>query len=209
MKFRIGPPPENSDFTPGEPWQPLDEPGPRTFTWVALPVGLLSTAAFCILWLSLTDLTLIDFLYWFFYKLSGVRLLFLFFSLIVIHELLHAIFHPRYGFSSNSILGVWISKGAFYAHWDNEWSRNRAMACIISPFFVLTVLPFLVSLLPYTLVPWLDENIMSMLAYVSVMNALFAAADLMGARLLFLQIPRNGIVRNQGFHTYWRVDGEN
>ncbi len=204
MKFHFGPFPGNPAFIPDVSWQPLDEPEQKSILWVVLPLGLFTVAAFIILWFFLTPQSWIYFKYWFFIENSYVDIAILIAALAVTHELIHAMFHPGYGLTSQTVLGLWLSKGALYAHWDGEWSRNRAMACLLMPFVVLSVIPLLVCMLPDKATLWLDYITKSMLCFVSIFNALCACGDLMGARLFFRQIPATGILRNKGYYTYWR-----
>lgn len=206
MKFRFGPPPETSDFTPDDSWQPLNEPGTKTFLWVVLPFGLFGVSALFILWFCLTDLTWNDFLYWFFYQSSVLSITSLTIGIIIVHELIHALFHPGYGLTSNTTFGLWLSKGSFYVHWHGEMSRNRAIVGCVSPFLVLSVLPLLVCLVPCTRSFCLYDSTVAMLCYISLINTFFASADLMGARMFFLQIPKDGIIRNKGYYTYWQIN---
>lgn len=205
MRFHFGPPPDNLEFTPDPRWQPFVEPGPKTFLWASLPLGVLAAGAIIILWLCCTDLTWNDELYWFFIENNTWSILLLMTAMLIVHELLHGVFLPGGGLSSNTVFGIWPVKGALYVQYRDELPRNLAISHVIGPFVLLSVVPLLLGLLPYRLVPWLGDNVRAMFFFISVVNALTSCADLLYCRLIFFQVPANGIIRHKGFYTYWRT----
>lgn len=114
----------------------------------------------------------------------------------VVHELIHAVVHPMAGRSSHTVLGFWPSRILFYAHYDGELSRNRFVAILLMPLFVISIVPLVVAALVGASSGWV--------AFASSFNALMACVDILGAGLLLFQIPATAIVRNQGWKTYWR-----
>ena len=60
--------------------------------------------------------------------------------LIPVHELTHALFHPACGLSDKTIIGLWLSKGLFYAYYEGPMTRNRFLMVYAGPFVVLSLL---------------------------------------------------------------------
>jgi hypothetical protein len=70
-------------------------------------------------------------------------------ALILVHELLHAVVHPGYGFTDATVIGAWPSKLLFYAHYCGPLSRERFLLVFAMPTLVITGLP-LVGSMPST-----------------------------------------------------------
>jgi hypothetical protein len=205
MRLHYGPVPENPDFRPqDEGWTPLVEPSVTAFTWLAGGVGVVVGIGAALLWaatapsatlLSVTvrpgqSAVLAALLVW--GKVLGAVAL-----LVVVHELLHAASYPGRLFGPRTIIGVWPTKGLFYAHYDGPLSRNRFLLVLLMPFLILTAGFWLVELVARTgwgLAPgW------------SVLNAVFSGGDLLAAAMVAWQIPPQAEVRNQGWQTWWRL----
>lgn len=147
--------------------------------WLFIPVSLLVTAlTACLATLAIGIM------------LGGI---------IPVHELLHAAVHPRFGLSDASVLGLWPSKGMFYAHYVGELSRARLITVFIMPLLLLSFLPLSVCAAVHR------SSIL--LASISILNALASSVDILGIALLLFQVPGNAGVRNQGWKTYWKVHG--
>jgi hypothetical protein len=120
---------------------------------------------------------------------------------IPVHELVHALTHPHFGLSSESILGFWLSRGLFYAHYDGEMSRNRFLAILAMPFLIL-------SLLPVAIIAFIGSSApMSMPSYLGIValtNSMFASGDAVGFALILSQIPSAAVVRNMGWKSFWK-----
>jgi hypothetical protein len=192
MQFRVGPPPNLPEFVPSSPWIALREPNTWVFQLCALPLGLATFLALGALWLLLTPLSGSAFGSMF----DSILPFLSFVPLIVVHELIHAAVHPRYGKSDQTVLGFWPTRVVFYAHYTGELTRDRFIAILVMPTLVISLAPLAASAaagLATGLVAW-----------ISVWNAFFACGDLLGVALLVFQIPRRATVRNQGWKTYWR-----
>ncbi len=103
------------------------------------------------------------------------------------------------GRSPHSILGLWPSRMVFYAHYDGELTRDRFIAILMTPFVVISLFPLLIGAVCHY-ASWT-------MAFVSTVNTLLACGDLLGAGMVFFQIPKGTTVRNQGWKTYWRKPG--
>ena len=117
------------------------------------------------------------------------------FSLLPLHELLHALAHPDFGMSRKTLLAVWPSRLVCYAHYDGPRSRERLLTGLALPFLVITVIPLVISIL--------SGHASLFIAFLSCLNAFGAGGDLFGILLLLWQVPRHARVFNQGWRTYW------
>jgi hypothetical protein len=193
MRLHYGAVPENKAFIPeAEGWHNVRELSPIATQFIAIPVaiGLLFIWRVCLVlfqpaaFSSQTSRIEIN---------IGSLLLLL---LIPAHEFLHALVHPGWGLSSKTIIGLWLSKGMFYAYYEGEMSRKRLLLVYITPFIILGMLPtILIAAIP---------ELMQSLLWSSLFGSVSACGDLVGAGLIFFQIPRSAIVRNKGWKTYWK-----
>ncbi len=205
MRFHYGAIPEAGDFEPeDEGWLSIREPSPLLLNLLAVPtaflmagliIGLLSLVyegGEVVIWRSdegdssATQVLLI---------------LAVILASIPVHELVHALTHPHFGLSSKSILGFWLSRGLFYAHYEGEMSRNRFLAILAMPFLILSLLPVAVMAFIGSLAPM---NIPSNLGFVAIINSMFAAGDALGFALLLSQVPSAAVVRNKGWKSFWK-----
>lgn len=192
MRFHLGAIPETPDFRPEAPWRPLREPAMWVMQCLALPVGIAVAAGVAVLWITTTPLGEAA------WKFSAPAFLFSFAGIVVVHELIHAAAHPSRGRSQHSIFGFWPKQLAFYAAYTGELTRNRFIAILLMPLVVISFVPLLVAAALQMTSPWL--------AFVSVFNALLACGDIIGAGIIWWQIPATAILRNLGFRTYWREE---
>jgi hypothetical protein len=194
MRFHYGAFPENKDFIPeAEGWRNIREPSPIALQFIAFPVaiGLLFIWVVCLVLFQQEAFSS---------QISRIVInigtLVLLLLLIPAHEFLHALVHPGCGLSSNTVIGLWLSKGMFYAHYEGEMSRNRFLLVFVTPYIILGVLPtILIATFP---------ELMQSLLWLSLFGSVLACGDLVGAGLVLFQIPRSAIVRNKGWKTYWK-----
>lgn len=114
--------------------------------------------------------------------------------LIPVHEGLHAIMYPHKS-SGEVVLGYWPQKYYFYAAYTGQVSRNRLIVVYVTPFLFLSILPIVMAMSEDAVPAWL--------ALASIINAGFSSADLYIVYLLVSQVPRNALVQNNGWQTYW------
>ncbi len=190
MQLRVGPIPPNAAFQPEQGgWHPLREPGPVVLQLLAAPVSVLTGAGLfaAVLWLGLTNGSGVP--SWV-YGLVVV-------AIIPVHEMLHAWTHPGHGRSAASIIGVWPARALFYAHYDDVLRRDRFVAILLMPFLILSLLPPAVAAAVRYDGAWVGV--------LSVVNGVFSCGDFVGVVLVLSQVPRGGIVRNQGYYTWWAM----
>jgi hypothetical protein len=196
MRFHVGPIP--IEFTPDETWRPLKEPNPVLLQFFAVPVGMAVAAAVGYCWtrLGLPLSATIDSKQapW---ALAGALLSFP--LVIVVHELLHALVAPSWGRERATIIGVWPSHLLFYAHYSGALTRNRFLVIFATPFLVISILPLVLA----ALIP-IPPVALSIAAWFSIWNALFACGDWIGFFLVLAQVPKLALVQNEGWKTFWK-----
>lgn len=196
MRIHIGAIPD--EFEPDTSWNKIHEPGPLLMQVVAVPIAALLVVSFGYLWSRLGQLSPLsvprD------YQLGFTAAVVLSFpALILVHEALHAVAHPGYGLQRETIIGAWPRKLLFYAHYSGPLTRDRFLLVFAMPFLVITVLPLIISALGL-----LRPPLGSIFAWFSVWNAFFACGDAVGFLLLLFQVPRDAIVQNKGWRTFWK-----
>jgi hypothetical protein len=204
MRFHYGAIPEDASFAPeAEGWLPIREPGPVALQLMALPVAF-GILLFCgaLLYLVfprelLARTAVITVPIW---PLLAILVLF-----APVHECLHALAHPHWGASPKSVIGMWISKGVLYAHYEGPMSRNRFLLAGAAPYLVLSLLPIgMIALLGYMAWTPADISALALLSILSILGGVLACGDLLGLGLIALQVPPTALVRNKGWKTYWK-----
>ncbi len=190
MRFHLGAIPSPPDFVPDASWRSLRQPSPWLEKLLVLPIGVVAAVEVAGLWSLVTPLRDIT------PAMSLPVFLLSFAGIVVVHELIHALVHPRAGRSPHSILGFGPAVG-FYAHYDGELSRNRLVAILLMPLLIISLVPLLVSAVTQVSSGWA--------AFVSAFNAFCACADMLEAGLVLFQIPANRIVRYQSLRINWRA----
>ncbi len=191
MKFVFGKIPDNSDFNPcTEGWVAIKEPTLWLSQLIALPIGLLIAILLGVLWYSATPLNKFG------EEIKGSVLLWII-GIVICHELIHALFHPKCGVSSDTFLGFWPSKFLFYAHYDSILSKRRFMTILITPFVFLSLLPLMLC----AVFQYAPAEMFSL----SIFNTMLASVDVFGFFLVFWSVPQGVLVRNKGWKTYYRM----
>jgi hypothetical protein len=204
MRLHFGAVPDDPHFHPeAEGWSAIREPGPWAIQFIALPF------AFVLAFISSGMLYLVfprDLLLG--QPLTASMLcapiwIWMVILLIPVHELLHAICHPGWGLSSNSVIGIWLSRALFYAHYEGTMPRNRFLLTAAMPYLVLGLLP-IPLLAVSSIFDWTPFTVLG-LAYLSLIGSVLACGDAVGFWLILPQIPASAAVRNKGWRTYWKL----
>ncbi len=202
MRFQFGKVVPNPEFDPSQgSWRKIREPGLGWYYLAGVPlaaitVGCLSVAIAAVgdtdahIAIRPGDVS--------FGRVAGVVLLVVgaFLALLLAHEGLHLLAHPGSGRTANSILGVWPSRGVFYAYYDGEISRNRFLLMAALPFLVLSVGP--VALF------WVVAKVHLWLASVALLNSIASCFDLLIIAICISQVPSRAVLRHHRWGTYWR-----
>ncbi|MED3572635.1 DUF3267 domain-containing protein [Cytobacillus praedii] len=98
----------------------------------------------------------------------------------ILHETLHIIVINKKGDISLTFSGIF-----FWLHTNAILSKRRFWAFMSLPFMALSVVPFIVSF-------YLSEDIKSILLFVSWINAVISASDIINSFLIAIK-PKNSV----------------
>lgn len=116
---------------------------------------------------------------------------------IIIHELLHAISYPP-----NGIKEIWFKPSALaaFVYCNEKVSKKRFIWISLCPNVILGFIPYILWMLGI-----FDFNIIvSQTIIIFVMlNILSGIGDYLNVYLTIKQVPKNAIVQNYGYHSYW------
>ncbi|QST00975.1 DUF3267 domain-containing protein [Pontibacillus sp. ALD_SL1] len=176
-----------------EGWTMLKEPKAALAQWLALPIGMF--AIFLVY--ALAVVLGIEELYQFRF---GWNLLLAYIVLVPIHEWLHAMVFPDKLKSDDIYVGVLRKYLVFFAFYTNEMSRNRALAVYMTPFLVLSVVPIVFMAV---------TGVSSLFLFdIAFLNAICSCVDLLAMIMIYNQVPKEAVVRNKGYKTYWKHQEE-
>ena len=205
MRFHYGAIPEPDVFQPeAQGWASIREPSPLLMNVLAIPTALLMFAL--TIGLLLLAWEGVPAAIWSDSEIESTSspfplILAIIFLSIPTHELVHALTHPNFGSSSKSILGLWLSRGLFYAHYEGEMPRNRFLAIFAMPFLILSMLPVTIVVLIGSSVP---TTLPRYLVFVALVNSILSSGDALGFALMLSQIPNSAVVRNKGWKSFWK-----
>jgi len=219
MRFHLGPFPENNDFEPeSEGWSVLPDVNLDTIHvrafWASIGLFMLWLPLFLFVFPMelLTPQTIqlapnafqiqvpiFQIPYW--HTLTILIVLLILF--IPAHEMIHALCCPKWGLSTDTVVGIWLPKGFFYVYHDGPMSRNRFMFVLVAPYLFLSLLPLaLIAILRFT--GWTTALIIS-LTWISLLGSLLAGGDFVSiGMLLSPNIPSSALIRNNGQKSYWK-----
>lgn len=195
MKFHLGSFPELSGFPDDDSWQKFDDK--EESLWLLqfrlLPLAIINMVCMILLWFVFTPVTsLLDDIS---FPETPVGFFICLVSVLIIHEMIHLAVHPKLGFSHRSIIGFWPSKMFLYVTYNGEISRNRNIAVFLMPFIMISIIPFLISVLINYMNIWL--------VYITILNAFLSALDILAA-ITFFKLPGHTVIWHNGRNVYWR-----
>lgn len=125
------------------------------------------------------------------YYLAGM------FLLLLIHELIHAVFIPKVWKSDKT---YWGFNGLFgFVFTEEILSKNRMVVISLMPLFILSfAVPFLFAV---------TGHLNGYLIFLSVLNAGGACVDVLNVILILSQVPREGSLIGNGYATFYRNTG--
>ncbi|MEX1307969.1 MAG: DUF3267 domain-containing protein [Eubacteriales bacterium] len=202
MRFLINEFP-NMDFEPEkEGYTRMKEPSMEKLLLIAFPVGLFVCCVLFFLAQVFTQ-TQLKIFYFLDIGLPEIAEIILFivgfvvFNVLitVLHEGVHALFFPE-GIRSERVGFGFHKTGAFFAFYTEALSKNRMIITMLMPFVLFTLLPWLLVII-------LDCNI-PLLMMALLYHAFLASGDLVGLYLVIKNTPRNSVLKNKGYYTYYK-----
>lgn len=114
--------------------------------------------------------------------------------LIVIHELIHALFIPDFLSSKETYWGLTVY-GGFVCTTQKLTKVNLILICI-APFVILSIImPLIFGILGI-------KN--EFLFFLFILNAIASSIDILNMILVLFQVPQKSIIINNGFETYYQ-----
>ncbi|MBN2893828.1 MAG: DUF3267 domain-containing protein [Bacteroidales bacterium] len=112
--------------------------------------------------------------------------------------MIHAICFPK-----NAEVEFWYSKKHMMAfvHSNSPLTKNRFIFLSTAPMMILGFIPLLVW-------TFTDFRFSAQLFSFGSISLLFSGGDLMNIVNTLKQVPKNGMVQNSGFNSYWFVPEE-
>jgi hypothetical protein len=190
---------------PEEGWHRIHSPSSRLGFVLAGVIGLFIPFVMCA-WLSAAEVFLARFRVG---KLASsasmpwapqVLALLLF---IPLHEAVHAIWHPRLGLSSRTVVVIWPSKLRFGVYYGGCMTRRRWLVMRLAPFFFLTLVP--IGLLTLFKVWPASFALDIFLQVLFLVNGIGSGGDIVAAVWVLRQVPAGAQVCFHGGKAYWRA----
>lgn len=205
MRLHLGNLPENQERPPEvERWQRIRSPSLRLSYLFAGLIGLVIPNVLCV-WLVIVSV------------LAGrseggeavvdtstpwgvvVMALLLF---IPLHELLHAIWHPQLGLSSQTVMVIWPAKLRFGVYYEGCMTRRRWLMMRLAPLMLLSVIPMgLLGLFHYVPVAFALETFLQVLMLV---NGIGSGGDVVAVIWVLFQVPSKAQICFCGGKAYWK-----
>lgn len=123
------------------------------------------------------------------YDIIGLMLL------LIIHELLHLMFIPKFIKSKNTYLGITPFGGFVYT--EEKLSRSRYIIITVAPFVLISIIA-----------PLILGNIGLLTPLVTILillNSMASSVDILIFILILSQVPVNSNLRSNGMNTYWKI----
>ena len=121
---------------------------------------------------------------------------------IPLHEFLHMIWYPKFGFSAQTTLVIWPQKLRFGVYYAGCVSRPRWLMMRLAPLIFLSIFPTLLLIL-YYFIPF-PYSINVFLQLIMLVNAIGSGGDVVAAILVMRQVPSSADICFHEGKAYWR-----
>ncbi|MDF1615836.1 DUF3267 domain-containing protein [Petrocella sp. FN5] len=114
--------------------------------------------------------------------------------MIYIHEMLHAFWIPNFLSDDNTFFGIKIWGGFVFT--SQSLTKRRFIMICLAPYVTLSILlPLILGML----------NVLNgILISLIMINAMASSVDLLNACLILFQVPKDAMVINNSYETYYR-----
>lgn len=121
---------------------------------------------------------------------------------IPLHEFLHMIWYPKFGFSAQTTLIIWPQKLRFGVYYAGCISRRRWLWMRIAPLLVLSFIPTCLLILLY-IVP-IPYSYNAFLQLLMLANTIGSGGDVVAILFVMRQVPRSTDICFHEGKAYWR-----
>lgn len=116
---------------------------------------------------------------------------------MIIHEFLHAISYPK-----NGIKEIWFKPNelAAFVYCNETVSKKGFIWMCLCPNVILGFIPYILWIIGI-----FDFNIIvsQTIIIFAMLNILSGIGDYLNVYLTIKQVPKNALVQNYGYHSYW------
>lgn len=117
------------------------------------------------------------------------------------HEVLHAMWHPRAGFSPQTVMVIWPARLRFGVYYEGCLSRRRWLLMRLSPFAFLSLVPAIV--LAILQVGPAAPALKAFLEALMLVNCIGSGGDIVAVVWVLRQVPPAGQICFAGGKAYW------
>ena len=185
MKFKIGPLESESPVPPDNDWTLMKKVSICEFQIRAIPIGIITAVLIGILWTFVMPTS--AFIREIRFPSTIITFTLCLLGTLIIHELIHYLFHPLNKDRNDSVIGFWPSKMFLYAQYKGEMTRGRSCIILAMPFIIISVVPLLVSIYLMRTAYWI--------AYTSIVNAYLSCGDLFMIIWSLRELPSGSIMK--------------
>lgn len=116
------------------------------------------------------------------------------FVMVIIHELLHAIFVPNFAKSNKTSFGITLFGAFVYTTEKIEKSR----------FLIISVMPFVMISIIFPIILGFLNGFNGIIMFLIILNAAASSVDILNLFLILFQVPKKGYIVSNGFETYFK-----
>lgn len=116
------------------------------------------------------------------------------FTLIIVHELFHAIFIPNFLKSDKIMFGVTLYGG--FVTTTEKIKKSRLIIVSIAPFVLLSII------LPIVLGTFKALN--GFIVFLIIANAMGSSVDILNLVIILFQVPKNSYIIGNGLESYFK-----
>jgi hypothetical protein len=120
---------------------------------------------------------------------------------IPLHELLHALWHPRQGFSPQTVAVLWPARLRFGVYYEGCMARQRWLLMRLAPFLFLSVVPAGILTVAH-FVP-LSYAIQVFLQVLLLVNGIGSGGDIVAVIYVLRQVPASARMCFLEGRAYW------
>nr|WP_243176859.1 DUF3267 domain-containing protein [Clostridium gasigenes] len=116
---------------------------------------------------------------------------------LIVHEFLHAFSYPK-----NVVKEIWVKPDelAAFVYCNAPVSKKKFIWIVLCPNVVLGFIPYVLWIQGvFDFNPLVSHAIIIF----AMMNIISGIGDYLNFYLTIKQVPKNALVQNYGFHTYW------
>ena len=192
MKFRSRVPLAEDKFYKDSKWSLFGELSGRAYLYGHFSSFLLPIFVLFIWWsifgLNLEQAIIVERELEILWKILSLTLI------ALLHEFLHMITFPDFGISSKTTIVIIPKKLVALAYYTGEMTKTRCVMCLLAPFVVLSLMPLILCTYEFNYY----------IFFLAILNASLSGMDVLSAFSVYVNMPKESIVKNCGYQSYYR-----